>query len=112
VNTATFFYAKRKRMGLVEALVIATIIAGSFYVMNQDKAIKNGTKPKLISSSISLFVLVTAVIFITSFFIQSSPDPVIKNQSTNIRGGNGSNEMAYTPISEALRYVDVNEPFF
>lgn len=111
VKKSTFFYIKRKKMGLVEALVIATIISGSFYVMNQDKAIKNGTKPKLLSSSISLFVLVTAVIFITSFFIQSSPEPVIQNKGVSMKGGNGLIE-TNTPVSEALRYVDVNEPFF
>jgi len=111
VIISTFFYTERKRMGLVEALVIATIISGSFYVMNQDKATKNGTKPKLLSSSISLFVLVTAVIFITSFFIQSSPEPATQNQNVNMRGGTGLIE-TNTPVSEALRYVDVNEPFF
>lgn len=103
-------------MGLVEALVVATIIAGSFYVMNQEKATKNGTKAKLLSSSISLFVIVTAVIFITSFFIQSSPESMNKPQNVNMRGGMSGGDtlgtMSNTSIGDALRYVDVNEPYF
>jgi len=96
-------------MGLVEAVAISSLIAGAFYLMNQEKARASGAMKKLQSSSISLFIVVAAVMLLTSFFIGgTSPKKTGGGDFHDYQSGGSTG----TPIDVALRQISMEEPYW
>lgn len=97
-------------MGLVEAIAVSSIIAGGFYIMNQDKAKANGTTKRLQSSTISLFVVVGAVMLLTSFFMNgTNPKKVGGGDFAEYQTGGNTGG---TPVDVALRQISMEEPYW
>lgn len=106
-----FVIINERVMGLVEALAVSSIIAGAFYIMNQEKAKANGATKKLRSSAVSLFVVVGAVMLLTSFFMSGS------NQNKVAGGGDfrdyqTGGSLGGTPVDVAVRQISMEEPYW
>lgn len=98
-------------MGFVESIAVSGVIAGAFYLMNQEKAQARGATKKLQSSSISLFIVVAAVTLLTSFFMSGG--------SAKRTGGGGADFNEYqagggsgTAVDVALRQISIEEPYW
>lgn len=94
-------------MGLVEAVAVAFLISGAFYLMNQEKARASGAMKKLQSSSISLFVVVAAVMLLTSFFIGGASPKRVTGGGADLPDYAGG-----APIDVALRQISMEEPYW
>ena len=100
-------------MGFVESIAVSGVIAGAFYLMNQERARARGATKKLQSSTLSLFVVVAAVTLLTSFFISGGGSSAKRSS-----GGAGdydgfqSGGASGTPIDVALRQISMEEPYW
>ena len=93
-------------MSLIEAVAVAFLISGAFYLMNQEKARASGAMKKLQSSSISLFVVVAAVMLLTSFFIGGG------SPKRTTGGGEVPDYARGAAIDVALRQISMEEPYW
>lgn len=99
-------------MGLAEAAVVAALIAGAFYLMNQERARAAGTTARLRSSTASLFAVVMLVVVVTGFFLQGcGPRKGGERPAARVQAG-GCGALSETPLCEAMRFVDLAEPYF
>lgn len=99
-------------MGLTEAIAVSSIIAGAFYIMNQDKAKANGTTKKLQSSTISLFVVVGAVMLLTSFFMSGTNPKKVGGGGGEFCDYQSGGSSGGTPVDVALRQISMEEPYW